>query len=159
MQTLCKTPPIAAAHWPVADLRCYLAGAWMMTRLIEDRRQGTRGSFLGWAWFTECEGGLDYRERGQMLLPGYRGVATQGYRYCLEAPGRATVRFRDGRVFHDLDLTAGAWQAEHLCGQDLYRGSFAAQGDDHWSVTWRVSGPRKDLLLLSRFLRYRPDKS
>jgi len=138
---------------PVTDLRRYLAGAWTVSRLIDDRRQRARGSFLGWAWFTESADGLDYRERGQMLLPVYRGIATQGYRYRFAAPGRAVVRFADGRFFHDLDLSEGSWQAEHLCGQDLYEGRFAVQGEDHWSVGWRVSGPRKNLLLSSRFLR------
>jgi hypothetical protein len=147
------SPTSSEPLWPVADLRRYLAGTWMVSRLIDDRRQRARGSFLGWAWFAESGGDLDYRERGQMLLPVYRGIATQGYRYRFAAPGRAAVRFADGRLFHDLDLSAGSWEAEHRCGQDLYAGSFACQGKSLWSVTWRVAGPRKDLLLSSRFLR------
>lgn len=147
--------PSGMPLWPVAELRGYLAGTWMVSRLIDDRRACTRGSFLGWAWFSEGDGGLDYRERGQMLLPGYRGTATQGYRYRFTAAGRAAVSFSDGRFFHDLDLSEGSWEAEHLCSQDLYRGRFAAQGGDHWSVAWRVTGPRKHLLLASRFVRCR----
>jgi len=143
----------AALH-PVADLRAYLAGAWEIRRDLDDRRRGQRGRFEGTADFTAGdEGALDYREEGLLALGGFETLAHQSYSYTFPAPHLAEVRFADGRPFHALDLRAGGWEAEHLCVADLYRGRFRAEGPERWSVTWTVSGPRKDHVLESRFTR------
>jgi len=158
--------PVTDDLYPVADLRAYLAGSWTISRTLEDRRRGARGSFAGRAGFApEGEGLLAYREEGRLALGGFETVAHQHYRYAFPAPPwvgrrapqrtphRAEVRFADGRPFHDLDLSDGLWTAGHRCAPDTYRGRFRALGPDRWWVRWIVTGPRKNQVLESLFSR------
>ncbi len=152
-------PPseVREALYAVANLRAYLAGAWEVRRTLDDRRNGARGSFEGRAIFAPGDAGaLTYREEGRLALGGFETLAHQSYLYAFPAPRRAhraEVRFADGRAFHALDLSNGHWSAEHVCGADLYRGRFRAEGADRWSVLWTVTGPRKDQSLESLFTR------
>ena len=144
----------AAAPFAVADLKTYLTGAWEIRRSLEDSRRGQRGTFHGRAVFTpDQEGGLAYREEGRLALGRFETLAHQSYRYGFPAPHVAEVSFDDGRPFHALDLSAGQWKAEHLCVADLYRAWFRVEGPERWSVTWTVTGPRKDQRLESLFFR------
>ncbi len=146
-----------AARYPVADLRAYLLGAWVIRRTLDDRRRGAQGHFEGRATFMPGEGGaLAYREEGCLELGGFETLAHQSYLYAFPATHRAhraEVRFADGRAFHALDLRDGLWSAEHVCAADLYRGRFRALAPDRWSVLWTVTGPRKDQSLESLFTR------
>jgi hypothetical protein len=152
-------PPseVRQALYPVADLRAYLVGAWVIRRTLDDRRGGQQGRFVGRAVFApEQDHALAYREEGCLELGGFETLAHQSYLYAFPAPyraHRAEVRFADGRAFHALDLSNGHWSAEHVCGADLYRGRFRAEGADRWSVLWTVTGPRKDQALESLFTR------
>lgn len=137
----------------VTDLRAFLAGGWKLSRTIDDRRAGQRGTLEGAAVFTPEGDGLVYREEGVLDLDGYRGSVMQAYRYSFSAPHRAEVAFRDGGLFHALDLSRGVWAAEHVCADDLYRGNFRVEGPDRWRVSWAVTGPRKDQTLISRYSR------
>jgi len=143
--------------YPVADLRHYLRGSWMLSRILMDRLSGASGSFLGWASFQERpgerDGALDYSERGQMLFGDYSGISFRSYRYSFPSPGRADVHFTDGRLFHALDLTEGAADAVHHCGEDVYSGRFDACRDSLWDSAWHVTGPRKDLVISNRYVR------
>jgi hypothetical protein len=96
---------------------------------------------------------LVYRERGVLRLGDYQGRAARVYRYTFPAPGRAEVVFQDGASFHVLDFTGGAWSAVHRCRDDLYRGAFRALAPDAWDAIWRVTGPRKDHTLTTRYDR------
>jgi hypothetical protein len=152
------TTDLRSILYPVADLRAYLAGAWQIRRVLNDKLRGEPGSFEGRAIFApEQDHTLAYREEGCLELGGFETLAHQSYLYAFpaphRAPHRAEVRFADGRPFHALDLSDGRWAAEHLCGRDLYRGRFRAEGAERWSVTWTVAGPRKDQVLESRFTR------
>ncbi|WP_340118848.1 DUF6314 family protein [Pelagibius sp. 7325] len=136
----------------------FLHGIWRLERSLDDRRAGQRGSLNGEAVFTEQGGDLLYREAGHLSIGGhahpvYEGPALQSYRYAFPASARAAVHFRDGRFFHDLDLTGGAWGCVHLCGPDRYEGAFTVLDADTWRVVWRVTGPRKDLILDSSYRR------
>jgi len=146
-----------AALYPVADLRAYLLGAWVIRRTLNDRRHGAQGHFEGRATFTPGDANtLAYREEGRLALGGFETLAHQSYLYAFPAPQRAhraEVRFADGRAFHPLDLSDGQWSAEHLCEPDLYRGRFQALAPGRWSVLWTVTGPRKDQVLESYFTR------
>src|SRR3546814_1180132 len=86
-------------------------------------------------------------------IGAHEGPALQSYRYVFSTAARAAVHFADGRFFHDLDLTAGAWRCTHLCDPDRYDGDFSALSPDAWRVVWRVAGPRKDPVLDSRYRR------
>jgi hypothetical protein len=154
--------PVLDDLYQVADLKAYLAGVWTISRTLEDRRRGARGTFAGRAGFEpEGEDFLVYREEGRLALGGFETLAHQRYLYAFPAPHRAPhqvphraeVRFADGRPFHDLDLSDGLWTAGHRCAPDTYRGRFRALGPDRWWVRWIVTGPRKDQALESLFTR------
>ena len=58
---------------------------------------------------------------------------------------------RPGGILHRLRLSgtpATAWPATgegvHLCGQDVYHGTYAFADPDRSSVTMAVTGPAKD---------------
>ena len=137
----------------INDLKKFLEGAWHLERRIDDRRAGQHGSLAGTAIFSPEGDGLLYREEGRLTIGGHDGPAEQDYRYTFPEAGRAEVSFRDGRPFHALDLTAGCWTATHLCDPDRYDGEFTVLGADEWRVIWRVTGPRKDLILDSTYRR------
>ncbi len=145
----------AVAAYLVPDLRAFLAGGWAVARTIADRRTGQSGTFAGQAHFAPKGAGLVYREEGRLALGTFETIASQVYRYAFPAPQRAEVAFGKGRAFFELDLSGGPWEAEHRCGQDLYRGRFAALGADGWSAQWEITGPRKDQWLESLYTRVR----
>jgi len=139
----------------VADLCAFLRGAWRLERELNDRRAATQGRLDGRAVFAPEGSGLRYREEGTLTYGTYRGAFFRTYLYRFPGPTRAEVAFEDGRPFHDLDLSRGTWRASHRCGGDLYEGCFTLDGADSWRAIWRVTGPRKTLVLSSRFRRLR----
>ena len=63
------------------------------------------------------------------------------------------MRFRDGREFHEFDLSEGRSIVSHACGDDLYEGSFVALDETRWQSVWKVAGPRKDQEVLTLYTR------
>ena len=141
------------AAFPVTDLRAYLIGRWRIERRIRDRRLRCDGLFQGDAEFNNDGAGLRYEETGVLRFGDYQGQARRAAHYQFSAPDRAIVTFEDGGLFHDLDLTTGLWRVLHPCGFDLYRGRIAARAPDCWATAWRVSGPRKDQVMLATYTR------
>lgn len=140
--------------WPVADLKEFLSGSWSMDRLVIDHARTTIGRLRGNAIFRPSGPHLLYEERGTLILGEHRGQAEQTYRYDFnEGDGRALVRFRDGRLFHDLDLSSGQDRPRHACPPDIYEGVFLALGPSAWRTEWKVSGPRKDYDLVTTYTR------
>ena len=137
----------------IADLRAYLQGSWALIREVEDRQTGDYGRFAGEAVFTPAGPELVSREEGVFRFRLYDNVVTRAYRYRFPVPSAAEVSFDHGGLFHRLDLSAGRWVAQHLCGADLYRGAFRVDGADLWHVIWDVTGPGKDHRIATRFTR------
>ncbi|MDX2676139.1 DUF6314 family protein [Streptomyces sp. NY05-11A] len=150
---------------PVPDVLAYLAGSWRGQRSVRDRASGDEGRFDGITVFSALEeggpghngplhSGLLHEESGTFVWLGVARPAERTLRFLPgPTPGTADVRFADGRPFHDLDLTSGRHLADHPCSADLYRGEFTVLGMDHWRTLWRVTGPAKDLLLITDYLR------
>ncbi|MFH9661392.1 DUF6314 family protein [Streptomyces sp. NPDC017248] len=143
------------AYWPVPDLLAHLAGRWRVERSVRDLAGGDEGHFTGTTVFAPRDGGgLLHEESGTFT---WRGTARPATRTLLflpgPAPGRADVRFADGRPFHELDLTTGRYVADHPCAADLYRGEFTVRDAGHWRTVWRVGGPAKDLVLRTDYAR------
>ncbi|MDQ0729342.1 DUF6314 family protein [Arthrobacter sp. B1I2] len=154
---------------PEPSLRAYLLGSqpasttsgtgqpgrWRVERDLLDRSDGTRGTFSGVVLFTPMDdGGLALREEGTMRWPAFTGPASR--EYVLKAaprPDALDVFFPDGRPFHRMSFTPDASLDSHWCDPDTYRVSYTRQGPDHFSYSWDVTGPRKDLLLVSRLVR------
>lgn len=127
------------------------AGAWAVERAIEDARAGRSGRFAGRAVFTAAAGGLRYREDGWLTLgAGPAMAAGRGYFWREGAGGAIEVWFEDGRFFHAFHPGAAA-EAAHDCAPDRYLGRYDFSAWPAWSVAWRVSGPRKDYAMVTRF--------
>ena len=131
-------------------------GAWRLRRRILDRRAGETGRLFGQAVFRAGGGGAVQDEGGTLTLASRPPMtATRTYLWSA-APGRLVVRFADGADFHDFTADAAMPEAEHLCGDDLYRVRYDFRRWPAWWAVWRVTGPRKDLLIASAFAPLAP---
>lgn len=137
----------------VCDLAGFFVGSWHIVRRIRDAATGRGGTLRGWGAFSLRPGELLYEERGALAFDLYVGEATQRYRFVLETPAVASVRFHNGALFHRLDLCSGAADVIHECAPDTYRGRYRVRDRDHWTQSWSVHGPRKHLLIGTRFFR------
>lgn len=89
-----------------------------------------------------------------MRWPSFTGPASREYVLKpLPQPDALDVFFPDGRPFHRMSFTPDTSQDTHWCDPDTYRVSYTRQGPDAFSYSWDVTGPRKDLLLVSRLAR------
>jgi hypothetical protein len=135
-----------------AELDGWLRGEWEITRQIN----GGAGRFEGRARFTSdpaTPGVTLWHEQGWLRLGAHDGPAARTLRIEPAPDGAWQVRFADGRPFHPLELAGGSWDVTHLCGADVYRGHFEVQHDDRFTVTWRVTGPHKDDVIVSVYVR------
>jgi hypothetical protein len=131
------------------DLPAWLAGEWSVLRQINDDSQ----AFIGTAHFTAgADRGLTWRETGRLRLHGFDGEARRSYLLVPAAPAWQ-VCFDDGRPFHGLDLHDGHCDAVHVCGPDLYRGTYTVPDTDRLTVTWRVTGPGRDDTIATEYRR------
>jgi hypothetical protein len=129
-----------------------LPGEWRVGRVIND---GV-GDFEGSARFAVEPGSaaeILWRECGRLRLGAHDGPAERTLRIRPADDGAWEVRFADGRPFHRLDLDGGRCQATHLCGADVYRGTYVIEGDDRFTVSWTVTGPHKDDVIASVYER------
>lgn len=140
----------------IDDLKGYLAGTWTLTRSAVDRRAGTRHEMRGHAVFAPEDDGLLYRENVCWEAAGRTFDGYRVYRFTFPEPAQAVVCFEDGQFFHTLDLTEGVDRIGHDCPPDRYIGSYRALDAARYQVSWRVKGPRKDLLLLTVYRRMAP---
>lgn len=134
----------------------YLEGRWRLRRRWRDSASGEAAWAVGFVEVVPAEpGGFLWREQARVhLAPSDRATASDSRsdpEVCLAArrvlwvvpaaDGAIDVRFEDGRAFHRLDLARGFWQADHLCGSDLYRSSWRVRDEDRLEVIWEVEGP------------------
>ncbi len=132
------------------------AGVWKVERRIEDRHAGRSGRFSGTARFRPEAGGLAYREEGVLELSGAPAMAaSRGYHWSEDGAGTITVRFEDGRHFHSFDAADPAPEASHDCVPDAYRVRYDFTGWPEWRAAWSVSGPRKDYVMETLYVRAR----
>lgn len=125
-------------------------GVWMLSRRIV-QSNGPEGRFTGQAVFTPEGAGLRYHEAGQLELAGAAPLQAERA-YLWQAEGaQIVVRFADGRAFHRFDPEAPA--AAHWCDPDDYRVRYDFALWPDWSAEWRVTGPRKDYVMISRYSR------
>lgn len=139
--------------------RADLTGRWMLTRRIDDRRGGGDGAFLGVADFEPDGAGLIQREQGSLWIEARELFATRAYRWGFPGADRVELFFEDGAFFHDFDPRGETAEAEHLCGEDLYRVTYSFGTDpDWWIAEWDVVGPRKDYRMVTAYARERKDE-
>ena len=125
-------------------------GLWRLDRVIR-QADGAEAVFAGSARFTPVAAGLAYDEAGQLVLSGQPPMqATRRYLWRAEG-GRIAVDYADGKAFHDFDPQAA--EARHFCDPDTYLVRYDFTGWPRWRAEWRVTGPRKDYLLISDYKR------
>lgn len=138
------------------------AGAWQISRRIEDSLAGQTGRFEGAAMLTpDGPHRLTYREDGLLTLGSSQPMrATRVYLWSFvpvagETGGYAgiEVRFEDGRPFHAFLPAGQSDGTDHPCGADLYRVRYDFGQWPVWEARWKVTGPRKAYEMTSLYRR------
>ncbi len=126
------------------------AGMWQIDRQIQSDIAPHRGRFLGQVQFAMIPEGLQYHETGALCFEG--GPTMQADRRYLwrAARGGIDIFFEDGRYFHSI---TGAQTAMHDCAPDTYEVAYEFAKWPVWQSTWRVTGPRKNYVMTSKFTR------
>lgn len=116
-----------------------LLGTWRFVRQIEDRRNAERGRVTGTMTLTPEGTRIRWSEHG---ILEWRNTRNPAYRtlFLVPRPDGWFVTFEDGRDFHPW---RPGTQVRHPCGSDLYTGRIETEAE-RWSVSWTVTGPRKD---------------
>ncbi|MDE0968539.1 MAG: DUF6314 family protein [Octadecabacter sp.] len=126
-------------------------GLYIVERDIDDRKAGVQLRFEGRAVLSMSPSGAIYSETGVLNMGGKRFESERNYLWHEEG-ARICVRFADGRDFHIFDPVVGGPVTAHLCGADIYCGCYDLSGWPRWSVTWEVSGPRKNYLSVTTYV-------
>ncbi|MEM6492498.1 MAG: DUF6314 family protein, partial [Pseudomonadota bacterium] len=136
------------------DAAVYFAGRWRLTRRIGDRRLGRVGRMTGDAAVTpDGAGGFVFAETGRLVFGDHAGPAERLYRLRDCVGPQATLTDDADIPLARFDLTAPRTDFTHRCPPDVYLGRFTPRCDDAWRLVWRVTGPRKDLVIATQYRR------
>ena len=122
-------------------------GRWDVTRQITPA-QGPQATFEGQAVWHPTRGGSDYAETGVLRL-GNAAPMTAERRYFWA--DTLAVLFEDGRFFHQVPALGG--QAHHFCDPDTYVVTYDFSDWPVFRVSYAVTGPRKDYVMVSQYSR------
>ena len=126
-----------------------LAGRWRLTRQIIDVRADLVGHLEGVCDWLPDAAGLRQVEQGVLHYGDTPPMqASRSYLWRATPQGLA-VFFDDGRPFHHL--RAGDLTDRHWCDPDTYDVTYDLGRWPDWTQSWKISGPRKDMQILSRF--------
>lgn len=126
-----------------------LEGQWRLVREIEDLHAGQHGHLAGTCHWHPDAGGLRQEEDGVLRYAAAAPMrARRAYLWRATELGLA-VFFDDGRPFHTL--APGRLDDRHWCDPDLYEVRYDFTAWPCWTQRWRVTGPRKDAVIVSRF--------
>jgi hypothetical protein len=147
----------------VEDTFAFVLGNWALTRTIDDQRSGNCGRFEGTSSVVELQvrGHLDarrasYEEAGELAFGPHVGPAHRHLDYVRRGDAAVMIYFGDGRPYLDLDLTAGEWRAEHVCGEDLYEIVTVVRSHNLVEERWRATGPTTAYTALATLRRTMP---
>jgi hypothetical protein len=133
---------------PVVDPNAAL-GRWHFDRRVVDNLAAATGCAHGELLVTPAEGtALDWHETGQLTWGGRTVPVTRSLR-VERLDDEWWMTFADGRPFHPW--RPGEWVV-HPCAEDTYTGRVEINGD-RIRTEWRVTGPVKDQLLVTRLRR------
>jgi hypothetical protein len=127
-------------------------GPWAIERAITDLAAGATGRLTGRADFRPAPHGLACTETGTLVMGGPPMAATRTTLWR-EAAGRIEVAFEDGRPFHAFPADDPSPEASHDCPPDRYCVRYDFTAWPSWQAEWRVRGPRKHYVMLTRFAR------
>ncbi|QPM89957.1 hypothetical protein PSAL_011880 [Pseudooceanicola algae] len=131
-------------------------GDWRIERRVANAL-GEDARLEGLARFCPLDtpsggGALEVTETGTMQLAGQSFAAER--RYLWRTVGaRIAVDFDDGRFFHDFAPGEISPEARHDCAPDLYLVTYDFSRWPDWTAHWRVTGPRKDYGMQTRYTR------
>ncbi|HBS29196.1 MAG TPA: hypothetical protein DEB06_07030 [Phycisphaerales bacterium] len=142
-----------------------LSSVTRATTLILDRRSGARRSarVAIKAERTPSGGGLVVTERWTRVrpaLPPSIGASWTVTRWSLIEGGCLRVEHLRQGDAHPVALVCLAWSSDarawmtvtpHRCGRDDYAARLSADRTGSLRLVWSVSGPEKDLLILTRY--------
>ena len=124
-----------------------LEGMWSMRRAIR-HADGTAARLVGTATWRDDGAGLLCAEAGRLRIAGGATLSAARVTLFRDAPDGIEVQFADGRAFHRIGAGGSAL---HDCPPDTYRLAYDFTAWPHWSVVWRVTGPRKDYVARTRY--------
>lgn len=128
-------------------------GTWELARQINDRLAGQHLTFDGRAVMAATGDGLTYDEAGTLTAAnGTPMRAERQYLWQAQDDGAITVRFADGRYFHQIG-PGDAPAATHDCPPDTYRVLYRFADWPVWHAIWEVTGPRKDYTMQTTYRR------
>lgn len=126
-----------------------LEGRWTLSRRIEDHLAGLTGRLEGQSIWSRDDDGLVQEESGLLHYGAAPPMqATRRYLWREEG-GHLVVLFEDGRPFHAV----GSAPVTHECAPDRYVVRYRFDSREQWQAEWRVTGPRKDATIFSRYSR------
>jgi len=148
----------------IAALKAYFEGEWKLERRIyEHGLQTLQAIAKGYAYFCARQDTSDlyYREEGRLFLldkPSSFSFFRQ-FRYAFGEKA-LSVYFLDGPntgslyQTYQIESNTGRLAAEkaHHCGPDFYDGVYHL-GDRHFELKTRIEGERKDLFIVTQFIR------
>lgn len=117
---------------------------WRIERAIT-HADGSEAQFSGRAVITAD---WVYVETGTLSMGRQSFEATRRYLWR-PVEGGFDIRFDDGRSFHEMRF--GRADADHWCDPDTYRVTYDLDAFPEWSARWRVTGPRKDYSMVTRY--------
>ena len=120
-------------------------GRWYLNRSIT-HAHAPNGHFNGVAEWRPDDTGLYYRETGKLVIAGHPPMQTERS-YSWRAG--LMVFFEDGRFFHKVP-TSGT-EAVYICEPDEYRVVYRFEAWPIFETEWRVRGPRKDYIMVTRY--------
>ncbi len=122
-------------------------GAWSLVRHIT-HGDGTHAEFRGAALLMPVAQGLAYEEKGWLRVGESSPFQAERRYHWDEA---LNVWFDDGQFFHAIPAMGGPMR--HYCDPDTYAGEYDFSGWPKFTLTWQVTGPRKDYRMVSRYSR------
>jgi hypothetical protein len=128
-------------------------GVWQLTRQITDRMHGLGGQFVGQTRFEKEGDRLRCLESGDLTLASGATLSADRQMFWQIMPDRIYVYYADGGLFHTFTPHGISEGTPHLCGEDHYISRYDFTAFPRWSVTWQVSGPRKDYTSVSDYHR------
>lgn len=155
----------------------FFIGIWKIARTCIDHAPNSNNNFkgLGLATFKKISNNddstlLQYSENLTLNLPVANTTnstqATKQYRYKFKEDDVSIYNGeKSGNAAHyqkmfDLNFTGGkSAEGKYKCGNDMYNCTFTFLSDTSFSITYKVTGPKKDYTLISIFEKYSAEES
>lgn len=131
-------------------------GFWLVKRSIIRRNPDERYYAMGiafWSEDPENDNRLLYHEKVKITQVGDSSIsdANQKYKYEFD-PGDSGqfIKYYDKNPCK-YTIDGKRASGEYKCGDDSYKGIFDFKDEDHFALTYKVSGPKKDYSISTEY--------